>query len=99
MQSKSAEQRVAALTALAKVSDPPPQTLVVLLPTILADGPELVAALAAASNGVRVHRQYDVVVLRGIEFELTSEQQADLAKLPARLAQYSAGRRVRGGRC
>ena len=47
LSAEAPEQRAAALEALAGVPDPPPSTLVALLPLIYADGPELAAALTA----------------------------------------------------
>ena len=47
---ESPQQRTAALDALARCADPPPRTIVALLPLLYADGPELAAALRAARH-------------------------------------------------
>ncbi len=78
-------QRSAALVALGQVVDPPPQTLVELLPLIETDGPELTAALGAARHAVTVHGQQDLLARRGLDGPLTDEQEAQLAALPERL--------------
>ncbi len=82
-----AEQRAAALTALTQVIDPPNNTVVELLPLIHKDGPELSAALSAAAHAMRMHRQFDLAVHRGLEKPLTAEQEVQLAQLPERLAK------------
>ena len=84
------EQKMAALETLAQVSDPPPQTLVSLLPTLHADAPLLRLALAAALHGAMTHSQFDLVSRRGFDGELTAKQEEQLDKLPERLAALSA---------
>jgi len=79
------QQRTAVLAALAEVPDPPSDTLLKVLPYILGDGPDLVAALHAAYKGLVVHAQFDLPALRGIEATLNAKQQQQLAELPARL--------------
>lgn len=82
-------QRSAALSALAGVVDPPPQTLVTLLPALLAESPELATALTAAQHAAVVHSLVDLQSLRGFE-GLTAEQSEQLTKLPERLTMLSA---------
>jgi hypothetical protein len=82
------EQRLTALDALSQVIDPPPQTLVELLPLLHADGPLLRRALQAAAHSASVHGQYDLAVDRTLG-ELTPAQDEQLTRLPARLAQLS----------
>ncbi|HUE72413.1 MAG TPA: hypothetical protein VMP01_16125 [Pirellulaceae bacterium] len=84
------EQRLAALDTLSQVIDPPPETLVKLLPLLHGDGPLLRRALAAAAHSASVHGQYDLAVNRAVIGELTTAQDELLAKLPARLAALSA---------
>ncbi len=84
--SKLPQQRLAALHALAEVNDPPPESLVALLPTIHADGPELAAALKAACHALTIHGQRDLLTQRGWELELTGDHHEQLAALPDRLA-------------
>lgn len=77
--------RSAALSALAGVVGPPPQTAIVLLPLVYQDGPALVSALAAVHHAVDVHRQHDLAALRGVEIAVSSEQREMLAGLGPRL--------------
>jgi len=86
-----AEQRAAALRALARVVDPPQRTVVALLPWIYQDGPELAAALEAAAHAVDVHHLHDLGTRRGLEGELTPQQLRQLDALPDRLAKLLAG--------
>ncbi|MCH8831000.1 MAG: DUF4457 domain-containing protein, partial [Planctomycetes bacterium] len=79
------QQRIAALTALARVIDPPSETLIRLLPLVLSDGPFLASALVAAGHAVSVHHQHDFVARRGLEWKLSAAVQQQLEKLPARL--------------
>jgi hypothetical protein len=85
VKSTAPQQRTAVLAALADVPDPPSDTLLKVLPYILGDGPQLVAALHAAYKGLVVHAQFDLPALRGIEATLNATQQQQLAELPARL--------------
>jgi hypothetical protein len=86
------EQRLAALLGLAAAVDPPPRTLVALLPRLYADGPELAASLTAALHAVQVLGQHDLAARRGLEAELSTEDEAQLAGLGARLqALITAG--------
>ena len=85
-----AEQRIAALQALARVVDPPQRTIVALLPWIHQDGPELPAALEAVAHAVEVHHQHDLGTRRGLEGALAPEQLEQLDELPARLTQILA---------
>lgn len=73
------------LNALAGIVDPPPETLTSLLPLIYQDGPALSAALAAAYRAVIVNRQYDVLTRRGLDAELTPQQDEQLSGLADRL--------------
>ena len=66
LSAKLAEQRVAALTALSQVIDPPNHTLVAMLPLLQQDGPELVPALRAAYQAVHSHKQYDLQARLGL---------------------------------
>lgn len=86
LKSPSGEVRAAALEGLAAIGDPPPQTLLALLPSIHGDGPELAAALVAARHAVQIHHQYDLTTRRGLDAELTAEQEKQIADLPERLA-------------
>lgn len=90
MSEVAVEQKMAALEILSQVSDPPPQTLVSLLPTLHADGPLLRLALAAALHGAMTHSQFDLVSRRGFDGELTPQQEEQLDKLPERLAALAA---------
>lgn len=83
-------QRTAVLTALAKVSDPPTATLLTLLPQAFEDDAELPTALICLAETVRRHDQTDLVALRSIEGELTSDQAKQLAALPTRLEALRA---------
>jgi hypothetical protein len=83
------EQRLAALDTLSQIVDPPPGTLVALLPLLHGDGPLLRRALGAAAHAASVHGQYDLAIHRALG-ELTPPQLEQLEKLPARLAALSA---------
>jgi len=87
---KEPPQRVAALTALAIVVDPPPGTFLALLPWIDQDGPELPVALAAVAHAVEVHHQYDIATRRTLEGDLVPQQVEQLELLPARLSKLVA---------
>jgi hypothetical protein len=86
LRGETPEVRSAALTALARVIDPPLDSLPALLPLIYADGAELPAALAAALHAVEVHHQHDLTTRRGFDLELTAEQEKLLLGLANRLA-------------
>ena len=85
------EQRQAILLALAQVVDPPKHTLAALLPIVQQDSVELSAALQAINKAVIVHSQFDLVSRRGVDFEITAEQDKMLNELPERLAAVIAG--------
>ncbi len=87
----SVPQRMAALDALSRAFDPPPQTAVTLLPMLFEDRPELPAMLAAAAHAIVVHGQSDLLSLRGFDFPLTARQIAQLERLPSRLTQLMSG--------
>jgi hypothetical protein len=79
------EQRTAALTALSGIVDPPPQTAIALLPLVNQDGPSLSAVLSAMQHTIEVHRQQDLLTLRGVNDALSSQQLELLGGLAARL--------------
>lgn len=88
-------QRIAALDALARVVDPPRETVVALLPMILQDGAlqggaELAAALTAANHALAVNGQHGLLSGRGLDVQLSAEQIERLGALPARLSQIAA---------
>lgn len=85
------EQRVAALTALSQVSDPPNHTLVAMLPTLLQNGPELTAALRATYHALRIHDQYDLQARFGLDAALNAEQEQQLSQRLAELVALPAG--------
>lgn len=87
---KTPEARTAALTALSKVIDPPARTLLAVLPLVSEDGPALAAALAACVHAVEIHDQYDLVARRGIEIELSADDEKRLAALPKRLQELAS---------
>ena len=84
------EKRVALISGLSRVVDPPKSTLAALLPAIYADGVELTVALQAVQHAAIVHQQFDFVSRRGIDFELTVDQQQMLTDLPERLTKIAA---------
>jgi len=86
LRGETPEVRSAALTALARVIDPPLGSLPALLPLIYADGAELPVALAAALHAVEIHHQHDLTTRRGFDLELTAEQEKLLSGLAVRLA-------------
>lgn len=90
LQSNHPQQRTLALQALSQVVDPPPQTVVALLPILGEDGPELAAALQAAYHAVRTHRQYDLLSQRGLNIPLNEDQARQIAELGVRLSQLAA---------
>ena len=88
-------QRIAALNALARVVDPPRETVVALLPMILQDGAlqdgaELAAALTAANHALAINGQHGLLSGRGLDVQLSAEQIELLGALPARLSQIIA---------
>jgi hypothetical protein len=85
---ESTEQRVAALEALSRCPDPPPNTVVALLPLVYADGPELAAALRAARSALVVHNQTDLWLQWAVG-ELSSEHTERLFNLAERLRQIA----------
>lgn len=90
LETEDSGQRIAALDALAQVKDIPNRTFAAVLPFLLADGPELAAALNVAYQAVRTHNQYDFLAQRGFETFLTEDQAGQFAKLPARLKELTA---------
>ena len=90
LSAESPEQRIAALSGLAKAFDPPAQTAVALLPMLYRDGAELPAALEAASHAIVAHRQFDIVSLRAWDVPLKPEEIRQFEGLPARIAQVMA---------
>jgi hypothetical protein len=90
LSAKLAEQRVAALTALSQVIDPPNHTLVAMLPLLQQDGPELVPALRAAYQAVQTHKQYDLQARLGLDAALTGEQEQQLAQRLGSLIEMPA---------
>lgn len=82
---RNPEQAIPALSALAGASDPPPETLVMLLPKIYEDSPALAAALSAAYRAITVNHQHDVLTRRGVEVEVTAAQDTQLNGLGDRL--------------
>ncbi len=85
---KSPEQRIAAIEALARCIDPPPHTVLALLPLLYADGPELGAALRAARSAVVAHDQTDLW-LQWAADGLSPEQTERLFNLTERLGQIT----------
>lgn len=85
-----ARQRVAALTALSQVVDPPDGTVLALLPLLEDEGPALAPVLRAAYRAMDVHGQFDLPARRGFHDVLTPEQEQLLAQLPERLTQLMA---------
>jgi hypothetical protein len=82
---ETSEQRQAALNALARVVDPPADTLVALLPMLHQDGPELAPALEAARHALVMHKQTDLAARRGLDAALSPEQDDLLSRLGQRL--------------
>ncbi|HZL86743.1 MAG TPA: discoidin domain-containing protein [Pirellulaceae bacterium] len=85
------EQRLAALDTLRQVVDPPPRTLIALLPILYDDSPLLRLGLQAAAHSAAVHGQYDLAAGGGLQPELKGADQELLGKLPARLNALSGG--------
>ena len=90
LKSDSAAQKTAVLAALAKVPDPPADTLTALLRLLHADGSELEPALRAAFTAMSRHGQDDLVALRGLPAGIDDATADLLAKLPERLTQVAA---------
>ena len=86
----SPEQRSAALDALARVPDPPRETVAALLPLLFTDGPHLEPALIAAARAVSIHGQHDLLSARGLGAELSPESLERLAAIPDRLSHVMA---------
>lgn len=84
---QSVESRLAALDALGRAADPPPQTAAALLPWLSSDGPELAPALAAAAHAVVVNGQYDLLALCGGELGQDRTVNQGLVFLPERLLE------------
>lgn len=84
------EQRAAALSALSRVSDPPAETTLALLPRLFEneDSADLPATLACIVQSARRHGQTDLVALHGFGANVTAEQSRQLAALPARLDSW-----------
>ena len=87
----SVPQRMAALDALGRAFDPPPQTAVTLLPMLYEDRPELPALLEATAHAIVVNGQADLFSLRGFDLSLTAQQIAQLERLPSRLSELTSG--------
>jgi len=76
---------VPVLSALSGASDPPPETLVALLPQIYKDSPALASSLSAAYRSITVNHQHDVLTRRGVDVEVTETQDRQLNGLADRL--------------
>lgn len=79
------ERSAPLLDALAGIADPPAETLVALLPRIYEDSPALPSALSAAYRAISVNHQHDILTRRGLELELTPQQDQQLNGLSERL--------------
>lgn len=90
MTAESPEQRIAVLEALARCVDPPPHTVLALLPVLYTDGPGLAAAIRAARSAVVIHNQTDLW-LQGAAGGLSSEETERLFHLSERLRQIIDG--------
>jgi hypothetical protein len=86
----NAESKIAALTALSKVSDTPARTIVALLPLAAEDSPALAAVLGAMLQAVVALDQTDLTARRNLDVALTSEDETRLAALPARVLKLAA---------
>jgi len=87
---ESHEQRTAALDALARVPNPPRETVASLLPLLFDDGPTLEMAIIAVARAVTLHGQHDLLSSRGLGTELPPELMKQLTELPARLSTVMA---------
>ncbi|MEX0725902.1 MAG: discoidin domain-containing protein [Planctomycetaceae bacterium] len=85
-----AEQRQAALSALANVVDPPADAVLSLLPSIFQEGPEIPAALSATTHAVLVNHQHDVHAWRGLRETLTAAEEKQLEQIADRLTALQA---------
>ncbi|MDB5337663.1 MAG: hypothetical protein JWN70_3282, partial [Planctomycetaceae bacterium] len=83
--STTPERAAPLLNALAGITDPPPETLISLLPQIYQDSPALASALSAAYRAVIINHQADVLTRRGLDAEVTLEQDKQLNGLADRL--------------
>ena len=83
-------QRVALISGLSRVVDPPKETLAELLPYLQGGDAELVVVLKALNHTVIVHQQFDLLARRGIDFALTVEQEKLLNELAPRLLEISS---------
>ncbi len=79
------EQRVAAITALSKVVDPPEDTELVLLPFLFQDGPELAAMISACTHSVVVHHHHDLLEWGALAETFTETQSQQLGQVGERL--------------
>ena len=79
------ERAAPLLNALAGITDPPSETLVMLLPQIYQNGPALASALSAAYRAITINHQHDVLTRRGLDAEVTPEQDKLLNGLADRL--------------
>ena len=73
------------------IQDPPPRTLIALLPQMFEDDDQLAPALSAVGSAVVRNRQHDLLSRRELDPDVTDEQLQQLAALPARLQQIIAG--------
>ncbi len=79
------ERSAPLLDALAGIVDPPPETLIKLLPRIYEDSSALASALSAAYRAISVNHQHDILTRRGLDVELTPLQDQQLNGLSERL--------------
>ncbi|MCE9603507.1 MAG: discoidin domain-containing protein [Planctomycetia bacterium] len=91
LEATTPEGQIAALTALSKVTDTPPRTVVALLPLLEANGPALAAALMACGQAVQALDQTDLTAYRNLDVALSAEDEKRLAALPQRLLKLAAG--------
>lgn len=87
---EDAPRRVAALAALARVPDPPADTMPKLAPILAQDGEELAPALEACVQAAIVHRQFDFAARRGIDPLAVPEGSVAWNDLRARLLKLAA---------
>ncbi len=84
-------QQVAVLNALAVCNDPPPETVVVLLPLVFRDGRSLAPAIRAICHAAQFHDQTDLAAMGNLPGDMVDGQvAAHLAALPARLQEIIA---------
>ncbi|HQX51470.1 MAG TPA: DUF4457 domain-containing protein [Planctomycetaceae bacterium] len=79
------EQRIAAISALAKVVDPPEDTELILLPFLFQDGPELAALISACTHSVVVNHHHDLLEWRALAESVTETQTQQLSQIGERL--------------